>query len=343
MASLFKRKNSPYYYIAWYDTETKKAGKPISTKCKDKREAEKFKKRWIEKKEADEKEGIIKRPLTMDTLVKLYIQDKENAGKPLKQGTIELIEKTLKRLYKVIPRELEINQYKKQHYNTFVESLKDISQNTKSIYTNKLYALFRYALKEKYIREITFGRVAEEEKEILIITDDEAKHIITKAKDSIYYDLFRFLFSSAFRVHEALKLKKEDIRDGYIYVLGKGNKMAHIPITSGIKIVLDEMNLDKYKVNDLLFPFQYDAVRMFLKRLRKNENNKEGINPIITIHDIRRYCLSRMANSGVPINFVKSFARHSNIETTLKYYVKTDMEKMEQEINSKVDFRAILQ
>lgn len=342
MATLFKRKDSPYYYIAWYDTETKKAGKPISTKCKDKREAEKFKKRWVEKKEADEKEGIIKRPLTMDELVKLYIQDKENVGTPLKQGTIGLIEKTLKRLYKVIPRGLELNSYKKQHYNAFVESLKGISQNTKSIYTNKLYALFRYALKEKYIREITFGRVAEEEKEILIMTDDEAKLIITKAKDTIYYNLFRFLFASAFRVHEALKLKKEDIRDGYIYVLGKGNKAATIPITSGIKVIFDDMDLLKYKKDELLFPYQYDAIRVFLSRSRETEKNPEGINPLITIHDIRRYCLSRMANAGVPINFVKSFARHSNIETTLKYYIKIDMGKMEQEINSKVDLRNIL-
>ena len=43
-----------------------------------------------------------------------------------------------------------------------------------------------------------------------------------------------------------------------------------------------------------------------------------------------------MANAGVPINFVKEYARHSDIKTTLKYYVSINLLKMAPVINEKV-------
>ncbi|MHB1686117.1 MAG: tyrosine-type recombinase/integrase [Ignavibacteriaceae bacterium] len=58
-------------------------------------------------------------------------------------------------------------------------------------------------------------------------------------------------------------------------------------------------------------------------------------------NDLRKYCLSELANHGVAINFVKEYAGHNSINTTLKYYIRVDEKKMKTEIDEKVNFGTI--
>ena len=65
---------------------------------------------------------------------------------------------------------------------------------------------------------------------------------------------------------------------------------------------------DTSKPDEKLFAFSYSTLRSTLYRL----NDKLGFK--IQSHDFRKYCLSNLANSGVNIFFVKSYARHSDIK-----------------------------
>jgi len=44
----------------------------------------------------------------------------------------------------------------------------------------------------------------------------------------------------------------------------------------------------------------------------------------ITIHDLRRTCLSRLAEAGVPPAVLKAYAGHSSITTTMRDHVEIE-------------------
>jgi len=44
------------------------------------------------------------------------------------------------------------------------------------------------------------------------------------------------------------------------------------------------------------------------------------------LHDLRRTCLTNLANRGFPMHQLKAYAGHSSITTTAKYYVSVSLE-----------------
>ncbi len=48
--------------------------------------------------------------------------------------------------------------------------------------------------------------------------------------------------------------------------------------------------------------------------------------PHFGLHDLRRTCLTNLANRGFPMHQLKAYAGHSNIATTAKYYVGVSLE-----------------
>ena len=44
------------------------------------------------------------------------------------------------------------------------------------------------------------------------------------------YNLYVLMGSHGLRLHEALKVRKSDIKDGFIRVIGKGNKLREVPL-----------------------------------------------------------------------------------------------------------------
>ncbi|MBI9073560.1 MAG: site-specific integrase, partial [Melioribacteraceae bacterium] len=229
-----------------------------------------------------------------------------------------------------------ISTYTREDYYYFIDEMEraKLSQNTQAIYTSRVYAIFNWLSKENVIQKNHMKTVAEEVKDLEIISDENMRKFFEYAKGKKHYYLVKFLVLSAFRIEEALNLKKSDVNSIQINVLGKGNKKAAVPLTEDLKEFFKECPVSKER--EIYFNTTYGNFKAFLRRAEEATGVK------IKSHDFRKYCLSNMANAGVNIFLVKNFARHSNIKTTLKYYAGVDHQKAADEINSRISFKVQL-
>ena len=338
MAFVYQRKDSDYYYIGLSKREQIfLARKSFSTKLKNKKAAQHELKIINNKiKDIRQRSKINKTKTVEYKLTDLYDKfktDRKNTGNELSPGTIENYDKAFKYFYSVLP-DKNVPEYNREDYNTFVSSMDEISQNSRSIYTHSVYALFRWMVLEEYINKNPMKRVSEETIEFTVLTRKEISRILTFAKTTKYYYLIKFMILSGFRQQEAAAFKLTDVKKNYIRVHGKGNKFARIPLTNEMNIFLDSLP-DPDASGDPLWPFSKHQLYRFWKRVEKETGIKA------TSHDLRKYCLSELANSGVSINFTKTYARHSDIKTTLKYYIETDLKKMSEQINERVNFNLL--
>jgi len=327
MASLYKR--GLYWWIRLTEIESKLLEKPkgISTKIKSKRKSEillkVIKDEIVLKRNANQylNNSPIKNLLFSEVLEK-YIKHKKKEGEALSEKTISIYDKALKRFYKVLEDKL-VTEYTKEDYDTFVDGMSDVSQNTRAMYTTRISALFKYLVNDEYLIRNNFRTVKEEEKVIKIIPKEKHEELLEYAKGTIFYDKVMLMYLGAFRANEALSITYSNIKEDSIKIIGKGGKYGEIPITNEMRKFLETKP-------DLSKEFRYASIRQFFSRASKKLKYK------ILSHDMRRYQLSRMANKGVNIYFVKNYARHSNIKTTLKYYVGVDLKKMQNEIDQKL-------
>lgn len=348
MAFLFKRKQSKFWQIGWYDPVTGKPGSPVSTRTQNKKLAEQMMKDFEKELAGRKVTGTAPTDqlaevtsILLSEAFKLYQQDKVNTGEALSDLTLRNYKTALNNLYRTAG-DKQIHTYTRDDYNAFVEglwvrdangkALREMSQNSKAIYTKCVFALFAWLTEEKYIPDNPMKRVVEEEKEFVIISAAELKKIRDYTEEKTKYTpLLEYLVLSAFRIQEALNLKYSDICENIIKVKGKGGKYDYIPIIPEMREYLKTLPSDQGG-EELVFPGKYRAFHQYWRRMIKATGLRDDITP----HDLRKYCLSKMANAGVPINFVQRYARHSSIQTTMKYYIRADDSRMVDEIAGKV-------
>lgn len=337
MAFLFKRKDSPYFWCGWYNSETGKSGKPFSTKTKVKREAETILSQFEKKLERAKKVDLLHieadKILTLSEAFELYKQDRANTGEAFSNLTIGNYDNALKYFIPAVG-DKEIYLYGKTDYHTFIHSMdvlyrgRKISQNTKAVYSKCIYALFQWLLKEKYILENPMKRVREEQKEFKIISDDELTEIRKYAKTTKFDKIITFMILSAFRANEAICFKYSDIQGDLIKVKRKGSKFDSIIILPEMREFLKTIDKPD-NINAPVFGIGYDSLHRFWLRMKESAKIRADVVP----HDLRKYCLSKMANAGKPINFVQQYAGHTDMKTTLKYYIRNDKLKMIEEMS----------
>lgn len=336
MASLYKRKDgSPFWWISYSENERMLLGLKSngeSTRKKSRRQAEYVLK---DKKEQISNSSFAKatsRPeeILFSEVLEKYIEMKKSEGFLLNPKTITLYKKALKIFFEV-NNDLLPNEYERKDYRNYINYLdvKEYSQNTKAMYTGRITSLFNWLKKEEFITKHYFETTKESKKDPEILTRQEIQKLLSYAKETKFYFVVKFMLLSAFRASEALIFNKNNIMKDKIFVRGKGNKPAHIPITPAMKIFLKE--LPQPDEQGCYFPdFKYIGLRKFFQRASKKLGFK------IESHDMRRYRISRIANNGTNLLFVMKYARHSKIEMTMRY-VKVDFSKMLKNISDNQD------
>jgi integrase len=163
------------------------------------------------------------------------------------------------------------------------------------------------------------------------------------------------------RVGEAVLIKCEqvDTEHNIINMRNvKGKRFEQIPVIAPVAELFKRMDLKK----EYLFQWRtYASVETFWKRLMERivivrdekgnilpqKDKKGNLRPIqletevmierpYSLHQFRKMCGTNLANSGVSPFFLRTYLRHKDIRTTLKYYTRADMNKLETEINDKV-------
>lgn len=180
------------------------------------------------------------------------------------------------------------------------------------------------------------------------ISEDDYKRLLKAAySNSVHYLLFVLAGNLGLRVGELVRIKVSDIRQdekGYYLrvptlkrnvkkgVIKGSIKKGQLPevyeeIPVSVEIVkLLKLHINKYKLNDWLFPWrsshlpEYTTARIF-KRYAK----KAGINKDYSIHCLRHFKGFQMYKATMDLKAVQIILRHRSIKTT-SIYAGADLE-----------------
>ncbi|MBE9488149.1 MAG: tyrosine recombinase XerD [Bacteroidetes bacterium] len=147
------------------------------------------------------------------------------------------------------------------------------------------------------------------------------------------------LYSCGLRVSELVNLSLGDIffDDGYIRVLGKGNKQRLVPVSEEmvkqVKIYLSTRHevIKKIKDSDILFLNRRGAKlsRVMIFTIIKEQAKIAGIKKNISPHTLRHSFATHLIKGGADIRVVQDMLGHESITTTEIYTHLDDTHRRE--------------
>lgn len=151
-------------------------------------------------------------------------------------------------------------------------------------------------------------------------TADQVDRIIAHAPNAPTRLVWSLMAFAGLRVSEAVAVRPGDIHDGYIYVVGKGDKPAKIPLCPRLVREIARYGGDW---TDLRY---CDSTLENTARVAI----PEGFQGKAHAHRFRHSFGSNLIRAGVNIKVVQQLMRHENIKMTLDIYghiLDTDAEK----------------
>lgn len=158
-------------------------------------------------------------------------------------------------------------------------------------------------------------------------TTEQIDRIIAAAPTAKSRFVWSLMAFAGLRRNEAIHIKPSDIHDGRIYVIGKGDKPASIPICPRL-----QREIDRYIRDDNSWKLSFG--RKQLNRVAALAI-PEGFNGPAFAHRFRHSFGSNMIRAGVSIKIVQELMRHETITLTLDTYghiLDTDVEKAINEV-----------
>jgi len=181
-------------------------------------------------------------------------------------------------------------------------------------------------------------------KQVDVFTKSEQEHLLFHLhKDDVNIRVKAvtlLLLYSGIRASELINIRLKDIDYllNELTIIGKGNKKRVIPlksiVTKAIKEYISEERIkSKYaKDSDFLFVTERaakpsrDTVRLWIKPL------ENVIDAKIYPHKFRHSLATNLINKGVEISTVAAILGHSDIQTTIDFYVNISKENKEKAI-----------
>lgn len=152
-----------------------------------------------------------------------------------------------------------------------------------------------------------------------VMTDADAAELLARASnDNDIFNALSLMIYGGLRISEVMAVRWEDFKDGYIKVLGKGNKQRLIPFNH-TKFLRDVQVSGEVFVRRNNLP---QTLRRIIASLRS------GLSP----HSLRAYYITKAAlNKNLTIKDVALLAGHSSITTTARY-IRSDLERIKQAV-----------
>ena len=245
----------------------------------------------------------------------------------------------------------DVTQITKEDILKYISSLKRKKLKTTSI-ARKIIAIkefHSYLLNENVTHDNPSSLIESPKMEShlpQVLTVDE----ISKMIDSIKEDdslgirnkaMMETLYASGMRISELLDLTlgQLHLKDGYINVIGKGNKERQVPIgemaIAALRKYLLEREKIKNKQTNILF-LNYKGDKMsrqgffkYIKNLAKENDIKKEISP----HTIRHSFATHLLQNGTDLRSVQQMLGHEDISTT-QIYTHIDKERLKEEYDN---------
>lgn len=205
-----------------------------------------------------------------------------------------------------------------------------VSKTTVNIELRTLKVIMNYAVRMNYIKSnpaLHVKQIPLPQKEKLAFKTDEIQLLISVISDPIIRRITYFGLYTGCRLSEILNLQMKDIdiSERLIVIRNKADfktktgKIRHIPISDTLLKLL-EPNLSNSE-DSYLFSFNgvtrlnRDYVSQKFKKYLRLARLPEKYH----FHCMRHTFITNLIKNGVPINFVKELAGHSEIQTTMGY------------------------
>lgn len=321
MASLWKQKNSPYWYVRFTDPHT---GKRIrkSTGTADKNTAELILKE-IEVKIAKGQYGFeeLMESIRIEAFAREYVETYSRVNKAPSTCRIDAL--SLKRWFEFsgdIPISSVtikmIEQYKQERQKT----IKPVSLN---IELRALKAAFQVAVSWGYLKENPFKKVKQlrvKESDIpKYLSQEDISRLFKAVDDTTMRLLFEFYLNTGGRRSEVLSLTWDNIDfKNRTVTFANNTKFGKRRVVPLNQRAFDIMTHLRESTNDLSGRI-FDYEKNYISRRFKYYARKAGLRKSIKTHSLRHTFATALAEASVDILTIKQLMGHSSVKVTEIY------------------------
>lgn len=226
------------------------------------------------------------------------------------------------------------------------DTFKDVSSvRTQARLIAGVHSFYRFLLYHHYIEQDPSELLETPKKELHlpdVLSLDEIDSMIaqidmSKAESHRNRAIIEMLYGSGLRVSELVNLKLSDIyiREGYLRIVGKGNKQRLVPISrESVKWfgywLEDRGRLDvKPEAIDIAFLNRYgrQLTRAMIFTIIKTLARNAGIQKTISPHTLRHSFATHLLQNGADLRIIQQLLGHESISTT-EIYTHVDVQDL---------------
>ena len=226
------------------------------------------------------------------------------------------------------------------------ETFKEIkSAKTQARLLSSIHSFYRFLLYHHYIEQdpselIEMPRIEKKLPEVLSIEEIDAmigQIDMSKPEGHRNRAIIEMLYGSGLRVSELTELRLSNIyrEDGYMRILGKGNKQRLVPISPVADEqfgywLRDRSKLDiKPEASDIAFLNHYgrQLTRAMIFTIVKRLAESAGIRKTISPHTLRHSFATHLLQNGADLRIIQQLLGHESIVTT-EIYTHVDIQDL---------------
>ena len=228
-------------------------------------------------------------------------------------------------------------QYEDLQSFIYEESKSISSVRTQARLIAGIHSFYRFLLYHNYIQQDPSELLETPKKEHRlpdVLTLDEIDSMIvqldmSKPESHRNRAIIEMLYGSGLRVSELVNLKLSDIyrQEGFMRIIGKGNKQRLVPISPVADEWLDywlkdRSQLDiKTEYNDIVFLNRYgrQLTRAMIFTIIKTLARQANIHKTISPHTLRHSFATHLLQNGADLRVIQQLLGHEDITTTEIY------------------------
>ena len=288
----------------------------------------------------------------------VYIRGYKNylqIEKSLSNNTVDAYCRDIIKLNEFFNNELitkKINKLSYQDFQNYLSHLnkQKINARSQSRVISSIRSFFKYLLLEKIVEEnpsdlLENPKTGKKLPEFLTINEvDELVQQIDRSKADGERNLaiIEVLYGCGLRVTELIELKISEIywKEGFIRVIGKGNKERLVPLgkiaSKHLKVYLNEVRVHQ-KLNNEFIDHVFlnkngkKLSRVMVFKIIKRLTELAGIKKNVSPHTLRHSFATHLVEGGADLRAVQEMLGHQSITTT-EIYTHLDKNYLKQSI-----------
>ena len=223
------------------------------------------------------------------------------------------------------------------------------SAKTQARLLSGIHSFYRFLLYHHYIEQdpselLEMPRIEKKLPEVLSLEEIDAMIAqidMSKAEGHRNRAIIEMLYGSGLRVSELVDLRLSNIyrQEGYMRILGKGNKQRLVPISPEADKQLeywleDRCHLDiKPEAKDIAFLNHYgrQLTRAMIFTIVKRLAQLAGINKTISPHTLRHSFATHLLQNGADLRIIQQLLGHESIVTT-EIYTHVDIHDLREAV-----------